>query len=209
MVQYIRGPRTRDLTAETFCRLTVKQFSHYGHNRSPYWVCECLCGVVKVIDGRHLNSGSTRSCGCLQKQVSTKHGMHGTTEYKAWACMHQRCYNKLCTGYDNYGGRGITVCDAWQSFACFYADMGPRPSKDHSLDRIDNDGPYCKENCRWATRKEQQRNRRSTQFVTCGNETLTLTQWAERTGIKYKTLCKRLNSGWPVEQALTQPVRRW
>ena len=120
--------------------------------------------------------------------------------------MRQRCENPGSTQWPHYGGRGITVCARWQDFANFFADMGERPAN-CTLDRIDNDGPYSPENCRWATQKEQTNNRRRNRMITFGGETKTLQQWAERTGINHSTILMRFKLGWPVERALTTPVR--
>lgn len=131
-------------------------------------------------------------------------------EYKVWASMKNRCYNpKDRRSWLPYGGRGITICERWRnSFAAFLADMGRRPSPQHQLDRIDNDGPYCPENCRWATRKEQANNRRNNHFITHDGVTLTLTQWAERTGIPYGTLKARLKAGWVEGDVVSRPLDR-
>ncbi len=127
-------------------------------------------------------------------------------EYKAWDAMRYRCYATTCRHFDDYGGRGITVCDRWRNdFAAFLADMGRRPSPGHSLDRIDNDGPYCPENCRWATREEQNNNRRSTTFVTYGGRTLSVRDWSRLTLIPYPVLKNRLLRGWGPERAISQP----
>ncbi len=123
--------------------------------------------------------------------------------------MKQRCQNPKDAKYPDYGGRGIFVVPEWQSFEGFYADMGDRPSPDHSLDRIDNDGPYSADNCRWATRRQQQRNQRGNRLITYGSETQPLVVWAERFSIHARTLSARIDDlGWPLEKAMMTPAVR-
>ncbi len=131
-----------------------------------------------------------------------------TSEYATWAVMLQRCNNPRNKKFPRYGARGITVCERWQSFSNFLADMGPRPTTGHSLDRIDNNGNYEPGNCRWATRSEQQRNTSTNHSVTFQGETLCLTAWAERTGISFSALKCRFRNGWSAEKALTTPYRQ-
>lgn len=160
---------------EKFGRLTVIREVEgiiFGKNKKQrvqrQFECRCDCGNITVVQIRNLRGGKTKSCGCYSKdrkiEVSTKHNMHRTSEYKTWLGMKQRCYNKNTTRYDYYGGRGITVCKRWlESFENFYEDMGPKPGPDYSIDRIDNDlliDGYSKGNCRWATKFEQVQNRR-------------------------------------------------
>ncbi len=131
-----------------------------------------------------------------------------TAEYRAWEHMKNRCYRPTVPGYKNYGGRGIRVCDRWlgeDGAANFLADMGPRPSAKHSVDRIDNDGDYTPENCRWATRAEQSRNRRRNVMLTHDGLTMCVADWADRLGIKRATLQIRVRRGWSVARMLTTP----
>jgi hypothetical protein len=131
--------------------------------------------------------------------------MWSTPEYSSWWHALQRCYDPTFVYYFYYGGRGITVCERWRDFSNFYTDMGPRPTPQHTLDRIDNDGPYAPENCRWATRQEQARNRRSNRMLTLNGETLCLSEWAERIDLPANALYMRLYNGWSIEQALIRP----
>lgn len=140
----------------------------------------------------------------------TKFEMHGlsySSEYGIWKHVCGRCLDPKEAGYENYGGRGITVCDEWRtSFSAFYRDMGPRPSKSHSIDRINNDGHYTPENCRWATPTEQCNNTRKNTFLTFGGETMTWTQWARKLDISRETIVYRVQQGWPIERVLSSSL---
>jgi len=130
-------------------------------------------------------------------------------EYSTWHAMKRRCFSPQVANYAYYGGRGIGVCERWkESFGAFLADMGPRPSPDHTLDRIDPDADYCPENCRWATRSEQQRNKRNNRLVTLDGESITLAEACERLNLPYKTIQHRLQLGWSEHRALHEPLRR-
>jgi hypothetical protein len=174
----------------------------------------CTCGkefIAKISEVKH---GSTSSCGCFQKEVlRTIHKTHGLTksrEYVIWLRMKDRCYKVSHPRYKDWGGRGITVCDKWvESFENFYADMGKRPSKKHELDRINNDLGYYKENCRWATKKQQSNNRRSNIVVEYNGETKTLKEWCEHINISYQLVYRRYKLyGWPIEKAFYIPKVR-
>lgn len=134
------------------------------------------------------------------------HGMRNTPTYKAWEMMKARCNNPNTHEFDNYGGRGITYSKNWETFVGFFADMGERP-KGLTLDRIDFNGPYSKENCRWATMKTQQRNRRNNHLLTWGRETFPISQWAEIKNLPATALYKRIEAGWSIEDALNRPLR--
>lgn len=137
------------------------------------------------------------------------HGMAYSSEYKIWEHARYRCHNKNATKYSLWGGRGIEMDARWRhDFAAFYADMGPRPSRKHTLDRIDGNGPYSKENCRWATYTEQNNNKRTNRFLTHDGITLSMAQWAKRIGMNRDVLHNRIfKLGMSVERALTQPLR--
>lgn len=191
-----------------FSRLTViadKGRTASGHKM---WLVICSCGKVFQTRSYSLLDGKTKSCGCarIEKfiQNNTTHGMALSPEYLTWRAMRDRCSNPNIKCYPSYGGRGIRVCHQWmESFDCFLKDMGLRPSKDHSLDRIDNDGDYSPSNCRWTTRKEQQRNRRCTRKLTAFGQTKAWTEWCEIMKIPYDLIRYRFNSGWNPEDILT------
>ena len=128
--------------------------------------------------------------------------------YFVWWNMNQRCRNPSYPGYDYYGGRGISVCERWQTFKLFVEDMKARPSKKHQLDRINNDGNYCIENCRWVTRFEQMSNTRMNRYIAFGGVTLTASQWSRKMGFKRSAVSHRLNRGWTIEKAITTPTTR-
>lgn len=202
-----------DLVGQRFGRLTVLEFSH--SDGSTYWKCACDCGNKVVVRGSRLRAGDTKSCKCLQndmlREMSFTHGMTTShrPEYDAWTCMKKRCYSKNTKDYPQYGGRGITVCDEWlNDVAQFFADMGPKPSPKHTIDRIDTNGNYCKANCRWATMKEQCNNRRSSKWVSYLGETKTVSNWADQFGIHRSVILSRLKMNWSIERALTTPVQK-
>jgi len=202
-----------DLIGQQFCRLKVIEQAGLNKWRQALWLCECICGNTKIITGCDLRSSSTKSCGCLLKEGNQlRHGQNKgqkpTRTYKSWDGMKQRCNNPKDKDYKSYGGRGITVCEEWQEFSNFFKDMGECP-EGCSIDRIDNNKGYNKENCRWATRKQQARNRRSNRTLTFDGKTRCLSFFAEEYGIPRSTLRNRLDMfHWSIEKALTTPVRK-
>ena len=204
-----------DLSNQRFGRLVVIEMvgTKTGHS---IWKCLCDCGNVRLNVDSNLKTGSTKSCGCLQidnlRKRSTTHGdtpkKGHAVEYAVWRSMKARCYNPKNKAYASYGGRGITVCDPWQSYAVFLSDMGRRPSPNHSIDRLDNNGNYCKTNCRWVTHQEQIDNRRNTRMLTWNDQTKPLGTWAKELDIPYHYIHTRLYHGWSVDRALSTPVKR-
>ena len=165
-------------------------------------LCACDCGREKVIFVDNLNSGYTTSCGCVRRQrialALYKHGSCEDTEYWTWCSMKNRCFNPNEWHYHRYGGRGITICERWMTFANFLEDMGRRPTPTHTLERRDNNGNYEPSNCRWATPMEQANNRSTSRWVTVDGQTLTVAQWARKLGKPQQWLRGQLKRGsWP------------
>lgn len=155
-----------DLTGRRFGRLVVKFRYKNKTKKRPQWICKCDCGNWHLANGGDLRSGDTRSCGCYMMDVLTTierktHGMTSSREYKSWESMRQRCNNPKDKSYNHYGGRGISICERWNSFEAFYEDMGDKPDGTHTIDRINVNGNYTPGNCRWATQSTQQQNRRN------------------------------------------------
>jgi hypothetical protein len=182
-----------------------------------YVVCECECGSVAIAVLSDIRRGNTKSCGCLLRETNkinkTKHGGYRgdkeSPEMSTWRSMMRRCYEFTKDNFGSYGGRGISVCEQWRGdngFANFLEDMGSKPSLGHTLDRIDNEGNYCPENCRWATQKQQQNNKRSNTFLVHDGKRMTLKQWSEAIGIGSSTILERMKSGLSVSDALTKPL---
>lgn len=165
--------RIQNITDETFGRLTAKEYMYTEKGKSSTWMCVCVCGKEVPVELSSLRNGNTQSCGCLRiersRKKNTSHNMSDTSEYHAWDNMKRRCNNKNNPEYKNYGGRGIRVCDGWsESFENFIEDMGRKPSKRYSLDRIDNNKGYFKENCRWTDANTQAINQRDRKNKTTG-----------------------------------------
>lgn len=204
------GPR-KNLIGEKFGRLKVVGFQGVDEGERV-WRCDCDCGGVALVSSYKLTSGSKQSCGCLHREVTgdrrRTHGKSRTPEHKVWDEMKSRCSNQNATGFADYGGRGIKVCERWlNSFEAFLADMGERPPGS-SLDRINVDGDYEPSNCRWATWKEQQRNKRTTRLVTVDGITASLADHCERKSMRYGTVLWRLSAGWPIDDAFKDTYRQ-
>ena len=157
----------KDISGNTYANILVISFHSIGRNRDAHWTCRCHCGNEFVTSGGYLRSGGTTSCGCKRTKntilSNTKHGMSATPEYRAWIDMHKRCSDPKLPKYMHYGGRGIRVCERWNSLENFILDMGERPHE-MSLERIDNNKGYEPDNCCWATHSQQCRNTRRTKL---------------------------------------------
>ena len=168
--------------------------------------CSCQAKTKKIVREYYVHYGIIKSCGCLRREVCieqrTTHGKYYTKKHRAWSGMITRCTNKNEPGYARYGGRGITFDPRWAKFENFDADM-PDPPPGTSLDRKDNDGPYCKRNCRWATLPQQANNKSNNHKLTFGGRTQTIAEWARETGVTEHTIGKRLRRGWTIAKALT------
>jgi len=201
-----KDKRFQDLIGQRFNRLHIIEYAG-GKN----WICYCDCGKKCTVKSSNIKSGVTSSCGCFNREISSarayKHGNATpgkvTSEYKAWDNMIRRCTKENHPSYYIYGGRGIKVSDSWlKSFENFINDMGTRPSKKHSIDRINNDGNYEPSNCRWATQKDQCRNRANTIYVFYKGNKTTLVECAENLGIKYSLLYDRFIKYQSIEEAI-------
>lgn len=204
------NPSFVDLTGRRFGRLTVVKIGGLATTRARVrlWHCVCDCGATRDVRGLHLRHGHTESCGCKQREnviaSRTSHGASKTPEYKTWAQMIDRCENPSGPNALLYHARGITVCDRWRhDFTAFLADMGPRPSPRHSIDRINSNGNYEPANCRWALPVVQANNTSRNVKLTLGGETMSAGQWADRLGLKRSTVYARAARGWPVERVLS------
>jgi hypothetical protein len=187
-----------------------------GNDSSARWWVECCCdcGVTVTVRPAALVQGKPRSCSDCGSRATigvrtSTHHLSKAPEYAVWNAILARTLNPKTRNYVNYGGRGIKLDPSWQGdggFQRFIADMGRRPSAEHSIDRIDNDGPYAPWNCRWATKVEQSRNHSRNVYLTLGDETLLMADWSRRTGLSRPTICKRKKRGWSDEDTLTIPL---
>jgi hypothetical protein len=201
-------------------RLTIKK--RVGRSDDGYdwlWLSVCDCGRKKKIRGRSLTkSNPTLSCGCLQKEQASDanrtHGGSGSPEYKVWSGMRTRCTNPKQASFKDYGKRGINVCERWKDFSKFLEDMGLRPTPKHTIERVDNDKGYGPDNCKWLPKKDQGKNKTTTQWVTYRKERRTLAEWCDLLDLPLTTIRMRLWRGWAVSEAFEFPItpgkwRKW
>jgi len=200
---------------ERFGRLTVINRIYTSNKKNSKWLCRCKCGKEIIVFANNLNRNHTKSCGCLRHETKTnlKHGQaKKTSEYGTWAGMLKRCRNKNDHSYHAYGGRGIKVCRRWLKFENFFEDMGERPRGEerYTIERIDNNGDYTPQNCKWATYFEQANNTRKNIFITYTGKTMTVSQWEKKLNLSRGLLYARLGQlKWSVERALTEPIRMY
>lgn len=209
--------RFRDETGNIFGYLKVIGYAgkFSDRDRELTYYCLCVCQKIVRVKVGNLRSGNSMSCGCQKGQLITnkkiKHG-HArrnkvTSIFTIWSSMIERCGNPNSEFYYRYGGRGIKVCERWLKFENFLEDMGERPAG-LTIERVDNDLGYFKENCRWADRTEQANNRRSNRYLTLNGETKSLSEWAKFVGVNPSTISCRLKNGWPIRDAISIPVLR-
>ena len=201
-------PKLIDLTGKRFGRWLVLRKAE--SKARTQWLCVCDCGATKSVQGANLTNGTSISCGCYRAELPrtaqtaavTKHGMTDSPTWTSWMAMIKRCYGKYSINYENYGGRGIEVCKRWvDSFEEFLADMGERP-EGMTLDRIDSSGDYEPGNCRWATKKQQDRNRKSNILVTRDGVTKCVKDWCDELGLNVDQVYGRIRWGKTPEEAL-------
>lgn len=205
------NPLFKDLTGKSIGLLTVLYYC--GIRPKPcgqpnhLWMVKCECGNTKIMTGGNLKGTGIVSCGCYKtKKLNTfnhSHGMSRTPTWNSWSMMIQRCTDENFIEYHRYGGRGIAVCDRWKDFCNFLADMGTRPAGT-SIDRFpNNNGNYEPGNCRWATSKQQGRNKRTSRLISHNGKTKTLMEWSEETGISCGRISQRIKTGWTIAEALS------
>ena len=202
-----------DITGQKFGRLVAIKATEGRSKKGVLWLCQCDCGNTKLVASTHLRCGSVRSCGCLKEELRgknfKKHGGSRTRLYRIWKQIHTRCNNPNSINYKDYGGRGINLCEEWKNDFSSFLDWSTSNgyAENLTIDRIDNDGNYCPENCRWVTNKKQQNNKRSTVFIEYDGQKHSLSEWAEIIGVTRNALWKRLFvEGWSIERALTTPL---
>lgn len=204
-----------DMTGQHYGRYTVLEYIGQNKDHKAVWKCRCECGTIKNVSGKDLRSGNTKSCGCYNRDKAMqnpalwkpKHGLSKHPLHQIWRNIKTRCGNKKSKEYKYYGGRGIKICDAWKDFQAFY-DWAIKNGyhKDLSIDRIDTNGDYCPENCRWVSMKVQQNNRRNNKLLTINGETRTMSEWSDFYGVKYTVVKSRILNGWDAIDALTIPI---
>ncbi len=202
-----------DLTGKQYTRWTVLRYSHTDKTRTSHWDCECKCGVRRKVSGSNLSSGKSKSCGCILSEKTIArcriHGLIGHPVYKVWKSMRERCKNPKRKDYPRYGGRGISIAPEWNDPAVFVRDMISGYSPELTIERIDNNKGYSKQNCCWATRIEQGGNTCRNKHIDTPWGRLTVSEAARRSGIASKTIWSRLSSGWGSYKTVTTTVRKW
>lgn len=208
----MRNPIRKDLAGKKFGLLTGIEYIGKNANGWSMWRFQCDCGNVVERLGTSVSTGNTKSCGCARVAPNKKHGLSSTTEYGSHANMIRRCSDTKNTMYPRYGGRGIAVCERWlgeSGFLNFLADMGEKPTKKHTLERVDNDQGYGPANCVWATKSEQAQNRNTTKLITVDGITRSQSEWDKSKGDSINIVGDRIRRGWSPEDAVVTPVAQY
>ena len=214
----IRNYKWKDLTGIKFGKLTAIEYKpcrDKNNKRISKWLCKCDCGKLKEVETYNLTSGHTKSCGCSRNIRNSKHNMTNTRFFSIWNGIKNRCLNKNVKAYPRYGGIGITVCDRWIKFENFRDDMYQSykehvekyGEKETTIDRIDNNKGYSKDNCKWSTNREQSLNRRSNKKYLVNGEMLTATGISEKYNMTYSTVIHRICRGWDIDRIINQKPR--
>lgn len=220
-LEVIRLPKTMDLTGQRFGRLLVIKRNGTKGNKST-WLCKCDCGNSTLVTGSNLKAGTTKSCGCYRREYTSntkgKHYQTKTRLYQIWCGIKERCFLNNTKTYEDYGGRGITICPEWlgehgfENFAKWAYSSGydeRKNGEECSIDRIDVNGNYEPSNCKWSNKKEQMNNMRKNFRVEYKGKVKTLAQWVEELNLPYHTVYSRIKRwGWTVEKAFETPIRR-
>lgn len=202
-----------DLTGRKFGRLIAIEYAGSDNGHGAIWKCLCECGASKDVRAKHLKSGSVQSCGCYSKEATSKrkstHKMTHTRIYNIWKAMRHRCEKTYSASFERYGGRGISVCEEWRNdFQAFFKwAMANGYTDGMSIDRIDNNGNYCPDNCRWVDMVTQANNKRNNHLLTYNGKTQTVAAWSKEIGIGSGTIWRRIRLGWSAEKALAEKVR--
>lgn len=203
-----------DLTGQRFRKLTVIGYDHSYKNGEAIWKCRCDCGNMTYVISGNLRRGNTKSCGCYGRECTAERNTtHGKTKERlhgVWTRMKDRCNNPKSDRWEWYGARGISVCEEWKNSYEAFREWALSNGYQGGLtiDRVDVNGNYCPDNCRWITIKDQQNNRRNNHRITVGEETHTIAEWSKITGIRQGTIYARIASGWSAEDAITTPERK-
>lgn len=199
-------PKYQRLLSKRYGKLVVRKFLGLNKHRQAKWLCQCDCGQTTITTTGLLNNG-LQSCGCFVKEQITTHGMTNTRPYRIWGGMKSRCDNPNAWNFHLYGQRGITYCQRWDTFENFWHDMKANYDPNKSLDRIDNDGNYCPQNCHWATIRQQNCNRSNSVMLTYKGKTQNITQWAEELKMSRCALYARKERGWSDKRILETPIQ--
>lgn len=195
--------KINDLTGQKFNLLTVKGMAQ----RNPiYWECVCDCGNTTFVRTSNLTGGKVKSCGCLQHKGNPTHNQSHTRVYRIYAKMLRRCFVESDLAYSRYGGRGITMCDEWKNSFVAFSDWAYANgyADNLTIDRIDNNGDYCPENCRWTDYLTQSNNKRNNRVYEHNGETKTLSEWCRTLNLPYRRIYFRITNGWTFEEAISQ-----